>query len=228
MMTAAVEIQMEENPDMTNIELLKARHFQMSRSYRSQEGATLVIALIILLVMSMIGVSNMQSSTMQERMAANAKQKIVAHNAAETALRVAEAWMDANVRNAPQLNQFNGNNGLYSASKINSLGISPVSGDIADITDDTDWSNSGVVLSGANAVTADLVSQQPRYVIEYLGRDMGSAQVTPIDLNEEAQNEEREDPHVFRIVAIGWAKDPNIYTVLESTVRTGEPPFFVY
>jgi type IV pilus assembly protein PilX len=58
---------------------------------RSQKGAALVIGLIILVVLTLIGVQAMRTSIVQERMAGNMRERNVAFQAAEAALRVGEA-----------------------------------------------------------------------------------------------------------------------------------------
>lgn len=186
----------------------------------TQRGATLVVALIILLVMTIIGVSSMKSSTLQERMAGNARQKAVSKNAALVAMRDAEKWLNTAVPNAPvtpNLSAFNGNNGLYSAViRPGPQAAVPVAFDVAD---PADWSGKGVASS---AVSAALVSQQPKYIIEYIGRDLrGTAQNTVTSGDAEEKFNAKYWPYIFRITAIGWGKDANITTVLESTYMTG-------
>ncbi|CAN0574307.1 pilus assembly PilX family protein [Marinobacter goseongensis] len=51
----------------------------------SQTGAVLVVSLIVLLVLTLLGVAGMNSSMMQERMAANAQHSNRAFQAAESA-----------------------------------------------------------------------------------------------------------------------------------------------
>lgn len=193
-----------------------------------QHGATLVIALIILLVMSMIGIANMQSSTMQERMAANTRQKTLAKYAAESALREAENWLTANVVKISDLSQFidTSNNALYSAIRITQSGAPK---NISfDVTDAEAWN---VVPGPANTVVkTDLVTQQPKYVIEYVGRsqDKSGRHVNQLNWEVAGQIRSNNEPYLFRITAIGWGKDINIYTVLESSYATGSEHFFNY
>jgi type IV pilus assembly protein PilX len=59
--------------------------------YRGQKGAALIIGLIILVVLTLIGVQAMRTSIVQERMAGNMRERNVAFQAAEAALRVGEA-----------------------------------------------------------------------------------------------------------------------------------------
>ena len=58
--------------------------------YRQQYGAVLVVSLILLLVMTLIGLSAMRSTTLEERMAGNARNQESAFQAGEAALRAGE------------------------------------------------------------------------------------------------------------------------------------------
>ncbi|WP_432471159.1 pilus assembly PilX family protein [Amphritea sp. HPY] len=66
---------------------------QMLYARQKQAGATLIVALIILLVMSISSASALQNITLQERMAANMLDKTIAFHAAEDALVEAEEWL---------------------------------------------------------------------------------------------------------------------------------------
>ncbi|MDJ0806798.1 MAG: pilus assembly protein [Gammaproteobacteria bacterium] len=57
---------------------------------RTQQGAVLIVSLIILLVMTLIGLSAMRSTTLEERMAGNARNEESAFQAGEAALRDGE------------------------------------------------------------------------------------------------------------------------------------------
>ncbi|MDZ7828341.1 MAG: PilX N-terminal domain-containing pilus assembly protein [Halofilum sp. (in: g-proteobacteria)] len=62
-----------------------------------QRGAALIVALIMLLVMTLLGVTIARTTTMQERMAGNLRNKSIAFEAAETVLREGEAWVAAQI-----------------------------------------------------------------------------------------------------------------------------------
>lgn len=62
-----------------------------NRTARAQQGAVLVVALIMLLLLTIIGISSMRSTTMQERMAGNLRDESHALQAAEAAMRQGEA-----------------------------------------------------------------------------------------------------------------------------------------
>ncbi|HAC29537.1 MAG TPA: hypothetical protein DCF82_17280, partial [Marinobacter hydrocarbonoclasticus] len=55
-----------------------------------QQGATLIVALVMLLLISLLAIGGMQGSIMQERMASNAHDGALSFQASEAALRQAE------------------------------------------------------------------------------------------------------------------------------------------
>jgi type IV pilus assembly protein PilX len=59
-----------------------------------QQGAVLIIALVMLLVMTLLGVSVMESSVVEERMAGNNLDRNIAFQAAEASLRAGEFFVD--------------------------------------------------------------------------------------------------------------------------------------
>jgi len=62
-----------------------------------QRGSVLIISLVILLVMTIIGLSSMESTILEERMAGNARDQDLAFQAAEAALRDGETDIIANI-----------------------------------------------------------------------------------------------------------------------------------
>lgn len=61
-----------------------------------QRGATLLIALVMLVVMTLLGLASIRSTSMQERMGANLYDRSLAFQAVESALREAEARISIN------------------------------------------------------------------------------------------------------------------------------------
>lgn len=59
-----------------------------------QNGAALIISLIFLLLMTLIGVTSMQTTTLEERMAGNTRDRNLALQAAEAGLRQGELWLE--------------------------------------------------------------------------------------------------------------------------------------
>ena len=76
-----------------------------------QQGVVLVVALIMLLLMTILGLSSMQTTTLEEKMAGAIRDKQMAFHAAEVALREGEDYLTA-----ASLPAFNNSGGLYAPS----------------------------------------------------------------------------------------------------------------
>ena len=73
----------------------KDSYNQCVASGKQQRGVVLVIALIMLLLLTMIGIAGIRDTQLQEKMAGSAQDRELALQAAESALRVAEALVKA-------------------------------------------------------------------------------------------------------------------------------------
>lgn len=72
---------------------MMAKRSNKSPFLHREHGSALAVALIFLLLMTLLGVSAMRGSNMQERMAGNLRDRNMAFQAAEAALRGGEAWL---------------------------------------------------------------------------------------------------------------------------------------
>jgi len=84
---------------------------------RKQRGAVLIVALVILLVLTIIGIAGVQNSTLEERMAGNYRDRFTAFQAAETALRFGE-WQ-VGVATTFVGMAFDGTDGTYEVKTTN-------------------------------------------------------------------------------------------------------------
>lgn len=88
------------------------------RLHKSQSGAVLVISLFILVVITLIGLSAIQTTTLEEKMSGNMHDHNLAFQAAESALKDAERnFIETQVIDPfnDVANDSNGANGLYGA-----------------------------------------------------------------------------------------------------------------
>ncbi|MCG2578314.1 PilX N-terminal domain-containing pilus assembly protein [Dechloromonas sp. XY25] len=116
---------------------------------RSQQGATLMVVLIFLMVLSMLGVAAVQNNIFQEKMSGNTRDRELAFEAAEAAVRDASANI-ISLRAGP----WTGGGGLstYDANNAN---------------DSTYWNTSSNWSSYRNpSATVAKVATQPQYRIE--------------------------------------------------------------
>ena len=70
---------------------------------RRESGAVLITALLILVILTVLGISATGDSTLEERMAGNYRDQMSAREAAEMGIRSAEDWLRSNIYNAAQL-----------------------------------------------------------------------------------------------------------------------------
>lgn len=136
---------------------------------RRQQGVSLLMVLILLIVMSVLGIAVLRSSAMQERMSANMRDRSLAFQAAESALRYAQGEV---------------------------LGAATSEWDKLDNVPTTvDCTNAGVCPAGATAVwhavpsgkyDATRLAAAPEYWIEYVGLapgDKGACDSVPASPN---------------------------------------------
>jgi len=112
-----------------------------------QTGAALITCLMLLVVMTLLGVNAITSSTMEEKMAGNTRNKHLSFQAAEAAIRVGETYTEVNVSDDTV---FDGSTGLYPRSN-------------ATDTDYPIWENASNWLD-AGAVAG--LPTNPGYIIE--------------------------------------------------------------
>lgn len=126
---------------------------------RCQQGSALIISLIFLLLLTIIGVAAMQSATLQERMAGNTRDRNVAFQSAEGAMRGAE-----DVLGAATLPTFNNSTAGY-RQQLTQAGKS-------DYWMTTyNWTGAAGANAGSQVYTAQSfngVAAAPRFVIEQL------------------------------------------------------------
>lgn len=124
-----------------------------------QRGSVLIVSLMILLVLTLIGVTALGTSTLEEKMANNSQDQSLAFQAAEAALL--EAQVTANTAN---LAVFNNTGGFY---------------DLAGppITADNNISNPAI-WTGTNSRTAAAIpgiASQARYILEIITKEPPAA-----------------------------------------------------
>lgn len=69
------------------------RRMPGSPAPRAQHGATLVVVLVLLLVMTLLGLASLRNTVLEERMTANLLDRSIGFQSAESALREAEALL---------------------------------------------------------------------------------------------------------------------------------------
>jgi type IV pilus assembly protein PilX len=169
---------------------------------KNQRGVALFISLVLLLVLTIIGVSAVQTTSLEERMARNTNDSVLAFESAEVALRSAEEFLRANV-NSTALFPPGGNNGLWKAADY----LQPERWEQANI-----WTGNNSVELPANTIAG--VDAQPRFIIEWVATVQRSENPYMLVQSSSALFDRIE---IFRITARGVGGSPNARVLLQST-----------
>lgn len=188
---------------------LQARRARAAcRKHGTQRGISLVIVMIFLVILSVLGVSAMQGSSLSSRVARNASDRSLAFQAAEAALKDAERDVKYlrfdNSTCAPTITgcraeKLRGGNGFDASCPTGLCDPTQISTPVWE--DSTKWASSGAsVAYGTYTGSASLpvVGQQPRYLVEYL----------PLG-----------DTTVYRITAVGFGANTSSQVMLQTAVK---------
>ena len=183
----------------------QAANYRKNKYSVSERGAVLVVGLIMVLLISIIGVSAIRGSNLQEAMAGNMREHNLAFQAAESALRDGEGVVNPMQKNLPP---FNGTNGLFlDKNKI-------PTGSVIYYTD-ADWTNTAK--AKVTALNIKNVSVQPAYVIEELDVDIAASAASEGSAVDVVGMLVTGDPTPYRVTSKGYGADKNASVKLQTS-----------
>jgi type IV pilus assembly protein PilX len=121
------------------------------KSKNKQSGAVLIVGLIMVLVLSVVVIASSHTTVLQQKMSSNLRDKELAFQSAETALRAGERFLDGQSENALKAIVFDGNDGHYNYSVGRAL------------TQEDDWQNLNTIEAPQKV---SHVKEKPVYIIE--------------------------------------------------------------
>jgi type IV pilus assembly protein PilX len=189
----------------------------------AQHGAVLVVGLVILLVITMLGVSGQQATLLQERMAGNMRQNDIALQAAEAALTAGLAYVEEH--DGPILATLTGSNFVWTSCRVADVGTAGIDSNhpcnrmdavLADWRDKTpDKVTKGnsyreIASKTETNFGGDIpgVIAQPRIYVELRS-------VLSDDLMEAAKGV---GTHFYTVSAVGFGTNERARVVLQSTI----------
>jgi len=176
-----------------------ARHRPLPRR---QRGVALFISLVLLLMLTIIGVSGVQSTSLEVRMARNDHDGLLAFQAAESALRDAEDQLETITSTVDFVDT--GDDGLWTVS---------------DIGDPQRWDDLAIFDSDATSIEADTavagVAEPPRYIIEYVASVV--REENAYQLNDPYGQSASDRIEIFRVTALGTGGSAQSRVLLQST-----------
>lgn len=150
---------------------------------RREHGAVLVVSLIMLLIVTLLAVSSMQGTVMEEKMAGNTRDRNLAFQTAESSLREAEIY----IKGLASMGSFTGSGGLYGLTDVEPDYALPAT-----------WSDSAyhVVGSAPHGSYA-----APRYFIKHYTIVKGTAGA--LNMSGYGDNKGSGDVTIFRVTTRG-------------------------
>lgn len=182
---------------------------------RQQAGAVLIVGLIFLMVLSLLGVSVMQSGMLEERMAGNMRDWNVAFQAAESALRDAEADVrGGRITGAAGFVAGCGGSGVALGLCLPGASTPVWDPSVVDFTDSA--STVKYVTYGAKTSVAALtgVATQPRYIIEALPNQRN------ISISNDNSGQAKAGKYLYRITARGYGASITSKVTLQSVYNS--------
>lgn len=174
----------------------------MKNTIKKEAGAALIVSLVILVLMTLLGLSSIRTSSLEEKMSTNLRDQELAFQAAEIALRDAEKRISV-LANEPIATQDGSNENVWTTNAPD-----------ATPTNATPWwierNDSWWEANGVASVNVANVATSPRYIIEKLVFDKDTeAQGTgsPVD-----------GQIYYRITARGTGGSNQARVLLQSTV----------
>ncbi len=168
-----------------------------------QRGVALVMALVFLLLLTLIGVAALNTTSLEEKMAGNVKDRNLAFQAAESGLILAESWIYTQI-GKPVFPNIS--NGLYVPSTITD-----------ENWKDSTWSTNNLVVypntpGQTGSGTLGKINTQPKYIIEDMGekKESGGSVVTNTSYKGPGTT-------VLRITARGTGGTDAAQVILQST-----------
>jgi len=173
---------------------------------RRDSGMVLFISLVFLLMLTIVGVSGVQTSSLETRMARNEHDLLLAFQAAELALGDAERFVQSVTSTVPF--NANGANGLW---------------DFPELGEPNRWEDPELDIwraAGQGSVVAEtdvgnLVAAPPRYFIERLAAVARESPAYQIDDPYAPTAAKRIE--IFRITALGTGGTANARVILQTT-----------
>ena len=172
---------------------------------RKQSGVVLVLSLLILSVLTLAALTGMKSSIVEEKMSGNLRDSELAHQAAESALRDAETF----INNLASLTALTGTNGLIRE------GSDAAQLELDYLTNATWDDGSPSNYTMASSVGGTQLARQPRYIIKHMGRQKICNADVPFDFNN-ASNTNLCYREVFRVTAHGTGLSPDTTKILQA------------
>jgi type IV pilus assembly protein PilX len=178
-------------------------YLHLSSVPRGQRGAVLITVLMFLVALTLLGLGAVSQTSVEEKMAQNARDQDVALQAAEAALRDARIRITGvSASPATPVNFYD-----FTTTCTNGLcgqATQPVFSNYS-----LDVAPSQPLGTGTTTRTLGVVAQQPRYLIERISIQVPGTPITASGIS------------AYRITAKGFGRSANTQVIIQETFKPG-------
>lgn len=164
---------------------------------KRQNGFTLIMSLIILIILTMLGLSSIQGTQTEIAMAGNMREADIAFQSAETGLISAERVLGVTISK----NDFDDTNGLYAEHTLD-----------PDYFDESNWASEK---SQESTATLTNVYTNPKFIIKYLG-DRSQNEVAKVNIGGYGTQQPGFTVSNFRTTSRGFGQSDRSVRMLQS------------
>ena len=174
--------------------------------FQRQQGVALFMSLVMLLILTLLGLSSVQSTSMQERMSRNARDSNLAFQGAESAISTSEVYLETVTSLLPFQN--NNTEGRYDATDA---GDGPV--DLSSFDWDT-ASNNSRQFEAVEIEIGDVTKDQ-KYIVEFIKTVVSDED--RLNLDNIGQDTGSGRTQIFRITSYGTGGTDTAHVMIQST-----------
>ena len=165
-------------------------------SHNRQAGVTLVVSLVLLIAMTLLGVTSIQTTRTEIAMAGNLRESGLTFNAAEAGLRFGESFVADSISKT-----------VYA---------DPTIGLYAEAAEDPDYSDYTIWTASQDAAfNLAYVAEDPKFIIRYLG-DRSQNEAAKINIAGYGTAQPGITVSNFRVTARGTGQSGNVRRFIQS------------
>ena len=187
--------------------MMMVRNKQTGNNKQKQAGIVLFMSLVMLLLLTILGVSSIQTTSLQQRMARNANDGNLAFQAAEVALRDGEDLLEE----LNNLTDFGDPLDDLEGNEANGYYFEAAPGDPPNWKNLGDWTGGGFRTSETQITGAE----QPKYIVEHVQTIIADADALNLDNIGEDIGAGRTE--VFRVTARGYGATEDAQVMIQGT-----------
>ncbi len=183
--------------------------YQNQRSIKpakTQQGVVLIVGLVMVLLITIVGLSAIRGTGLQESMAGNMRDRNTAFQSAESALRFGESIVSIKVKTVPS---FDCTKGLCEDQEKTNPAKS------VRYWNEDGWQKIAVEVD----LGLDYVEHQPRVILELLDSDAGSCAAGEGSGIGQGSLTMIGDCIPYRITALGYGGDENTQVIVQSAYK---------